>query len=57
MSAIVSPCGQYRYLLTRTAESISPMKSTAVFIMLNPTTADATLNDPTIRRCRDFAKL
>jgi len=57
MSAIVSPCGQYRYLLTRTAESISPMKSTVVFIMLNPTTADATLNDPTIRRCRDFAKL
>ncbi|CAD6561280.1 DUF1643 domain-containing protein [Paraburkholderia sabiae] len=57
MSAVISPCGTYRYLLTRAAESLSPMKSTALFAMLNPSTADATLDDPTIRRCREFAKL
>ncbi|MGT2474582.1 DUF1643 domain-containing protein [Paraburkholderia terrae] len=57
MSAVISPCGTYRYLLTRAAESLSPLKSTALFVMLNPSTADATLDDPTIRRCRQFAKL
>ncbi|EUC12111.1 DUF1643 domain-containing protein [Paraburkholderia hospita] len=57
MSAIISPCGQYRYLLKRHAESMSPMKTTPLFVMLNPTTADPTLDDLTIRRCRGFAKL
>jgi len=57
MSAIISPCGTYRYLLKRQAESMSPMKSTALFVMLNPSTADSMLDDPTIRRCRGFAKL
>jgi hypothetical protein len=27
-----------------------------VFVMLNPSTADASFDDPTIRRCRGFAK-
>jgi hypothetical protein len=57
MSAIISPCGQYLYLLKRHAESMSPMKTTPLFVMLNPTTADPTLDDLTIRRCRGFAKL
>ena len=26
-----------------------------MFIMLNPSTADEHLNDPTVRRCMDFA--
>ncbi|SIT38591.1 conserved hypothetical protein [Paraburkholderia piptadeniae] len=54
---ILSDCYTYRYLLTRPAESMHPMKSTALFVMLNPSTADGTLDDPTIRRCRGFAKL
>jgi hypothetical protein len=57
MSAILSPRGTYRYLLRRQAESMAPMKSTALFIMLNPSTADAALDDPTVRRCHGFAKL
>src|SRR5579885_3397338 len=56
MTAIVSDCDKYRYLLTRPAEVESPLRSSAVFVMLNPSTADATLDDPTIRRCRGFAK-
>ena len=56
MNAIISPCGAYRYLLKRQAESMAPMKSTALFIMFNPSTADATLDDPTVRRCRGFAR-
>jgi hypothetical protein len=55
--AHISDCGTYRYLLKRAAESMAPMKSTALFVMLNPNTADANLDDPTIRRCRGFAKL
>jgi hypothetical protein len=57
VSAVISPCGTYRYRLTRAAESLAPVKSTALFVMLNPSTADAQLDDPTIRRCRGFSKL
>ncbi|MEM5366270.1 DUF1643 domain-containing protein [Paraburkholderia azotifigens] len=53
MSAVISPCGTYRYLLTRAAESLSPMKSTALFVMLNPSTADATLDDPALPGVRE----
>ncbi|MCZ0926475.1 DUF1643 domain-containing protein [Halomonas janggokensis] len=56
MSAIISDCGQYRYLLTRPSEVEHPERSTALFLMLNPSTADASLDDPTIRRCRGFAR-
>lgn len=57
MSAVISECGQYRYLLTRPSEVENPDRGTALFLMLNPSTADASLDDPTIRRCRGFAKL
>jgi hypothetical protein len=46
-----SECGQFRYLLTREFGG----DSTCLFIMLNPSTADAEHNDPTIRRCISFA--
>lgn len=58
MSAVISPCRQYRYLLKRidhTAPLLAPDAVPAVFCMLNPSTADAALDDPTIRRCRGFA--
>ena len=50
--AVISPCGQYRYTLTRRWND-GPM---AYWIMLNPSTADATEDDPTIRRCVGFSK-
>lgn len=51
-SAVIDPSGQFRYLLIRTWAS-GPL---CCFIMFNPSTADATKNDPTIRRCIGFAK-
>lgn len=54
-SALLSPCQQYRYTLWR---YFSPTQGKmVVFIGLNPSTADATQDDPTIRRCIGFAKL
>jgi len=55
MTAIISPCGTYRYVLTRAGDTQSGKRAKAMFLMLNPSTADATLDDPTIRRCRCFA--
>ena len=50
--ALFSPCGAYRYRLTRRwAEG-----PTVAFIMLNPSTADGALDDPTIRRCIGYAR-
>lgn len=53
MSATLSPCGLYRYNLTR---YLGPGTMPCLFIMLNPSTADAEVDDPTIRRCKEFAK-
>lgn len=52
-SADISPCGTYRYRLTR---SWDDQASIMRFIMLNPSTADADVDDPTIRRCMGFAR-
>lgn len=51
--AIISECNLYRYILTRIWDE---NLRKCVFIMLNPSTADANLDDPTIRRCINFAK-
>lgn len=52
-SARLSPCGRYRYSLSRTWDRSTPP---VAFIMLNPSTADAEHDDPTIRRCMGFAR-
>ncbi len=44
---------RYRYVLERTWDYERPL---ALWIMLNPSTADAFVDDATIRRCRDFSK-
>lgn len=51
--ATLSTCGKYRYDLIREWNPESPR---VAFVMLNPSTADGTDDDPTIRRCIDFAK-
>lgn len=63
-----SPCRLWRYTLWREwwddADSLfqaefrscARMKQYLMVIGLNPSKADETLNDPTIRRCIDFAK-
>lgn len=60
---IFSPCRKYRYTLWREWDEV-PLWSAAngranhyvQFIGLNPSTADETQDDPTIRRCIGFAK-
>lgn len=55
---LFSPCRRYRYTLWREWTlplHLSDPSRYAVFIGLNPSTADETNNDPTIRRCIDFA--
>ena len=52
--AVFSDCQNYRYRLWR---EICPFGANqALFIMLNPSTADAEMDDPTIRRCVNFAR-
>lgn len=56
--AFISDCGLYRYSLTR---DLSPdfdapeyHGGSVLWVMLNPSTADATADDPTIRRCKAY---
>ncbi len=51
--AVIDKTGLYRYSLWREWDID---KSKIVFIMLNPSKADASIDDPTLRRCISFAK-
>ena len=51
--AIISQDEKYRYQLSRIWDEEKPK---ILFIMLNPSTADADVDDPTIRRVVNFAK-
>ena len=55
MSAILSADRKYRYRLTRDFGNIAG-DGACCFVMLNPSTADEVLDDPTIRRCIGFAQ-
>lgn len=57
MTAIFSPCGRYRYRLERDLGAIGSHHDSVAFIMLNPSTADENVDDPTIRRCIGYARL
>jgi hypothetical protein len=52
-TAEVSACQRYRYLLKRQwrASQYAPI----LWVMLNPSTADDKIDDPTIRRCISFS--
>lgn len=50
--AVFSPCRTWRYALWRTWDESLPV---VMWVGLNPSTADETVDDPTIRRCKAFA--
>lgn len=52
-SAQLSPCSRYRYELRRVWQHGRPL---ALFVLCNPSTADATEDDATVRRCVGFAR-
>jgi len=55
--AMISECERYRYGLWRDWPDLLNMEKRRVcWVMLNPSTADAEEDDPTIRRCIGFAK-
>lgn len=57
--ATFSPDGRYRYVLWRRLSDnkhAARGRSQVCFVMLNPSTADAHEDDPTLRRCIGFAK-
>ena len=51
--AIISDCGRYRHELHRMWDEDRPK---VLFIMLNPSTADAEKDDATTTRCINYAK-
>lgn len=51
--ALYSPCGTYRYLLTRRWGEGGLL----LYVMLNPSTATEERNDPTIERCERRARM
>lgn len=53
MSALISPCGTYRYELCRVWDVARPP---VLFIGLNPSTADANTEDATSRVCINYAR-
>ncbi|MEU1908427.1 DUF1643 domain-containing protein [Streptomyces hygroscopicus] len=52
-TAVMDEARAYRYLLTRIWDTSRPPM---VWIMLNPSTADALADDATIRRCTGYAR-
>lgn len=52
--AILSDCKRYRYRLWRDVPG--GITGRALFIMLNPSTATAEVDDPTVKRCTGFAQ-
>lgn len=50
--AIFSPCRRWRYRLERRWSA----GARCAFILLNPSTADESSDDPTIRKCKAYAK-
>lgn len=55
-NAVISPDGLYRYCLVRRWTERVQDDDTVLWVMLNPSTADATTDDNTIRKITKFSK-
>lgn len=58
MSAVLSADRRYRYILTRElniGRHLVPVERSLTWVMLNPSTADADKDDPTVRRVRTLS--
>ena len=53
MNAVISNCGMYRYRLDRTVSDSCPVFA---FFGVNPSTADASSDDSTVRKWRGFTQ-
>lgn len=53
MSAVISPCGKYRYRLERKLADAGPVYA---FFGINPSTADACIDDATVRKWTGFCR-
>ncbi|WP_033450056.1 DUF1643 domain-containing protein [Bordetella bronchiseptica] len=53
MSAVISPCGRFRFRLEREVEYTG---KTFAYFGVNPSTADATVNDATVRKWIGFTR-
>lgn len=54
-TAIISPCGHYRYVITRPIPQAVRWVKPMLFVCLNPSVADAEIADPTLTRCVGYA--
>lgn len=52
--AVFSPDEAYRYLLWRQWNDFTAVEGTVLWCMLNPSTADERVLDPTLTRCQGF---
>lgn len=55
MTAVISDCGVYRYHLRREISN-NPQGASILFIGVNPSTADASRDDATVRKWRGFSE-
>ena len=53
MNAVISNCGMYRYRLDRMVSDSGPVYA---FFGVNPSTADASVDDATVRKWRGFVQ-
>lgn len=52
MDAVISECGKYRYRLSREVQAEG---KTFAFFGINPSTADASIDDPTVKKWKGFS--
>ena len=55
-AAIISACGTYRYSLSREEAPLFESKGTVLFGLNNPSTADAEIDDQTVRKCWSYVR-